>query len=113
MKVRYLGPHDSGVVPWLGRDYEVVRGEEVEVPDDLGASLVTQDSYVAVDGRGRDVADAPEGTVDDVKAWVKGDPARAAQALAAEQEREKPRPGLVTALEEIIAAGAADQGDEA
>jgi len=53
MKVRYLGPHDSGVVPWLGRDYEVVRDEEVEVPDDLGASLIQQDCYEPVESKGR------------------------------------------------------------
>lgn len=40
MKVRYLGPYETGSVRFEGVEYDVVRGEECEVPDKLGALLL-------------------------------------------------------------------------
>lgn len=40
MKVRYLGPHDEGFVPFRGEEFLVTRGEVSEVPAELGAILV-------------------------------------------------------------------------
>jgi hypothetical protein len=39
-----------------------------------------------------------EGTIDDLMRWVDGDPDRAAQALAAEQAKDKPRSTVVRRL---------------
>lgn len=39
-----------------------------------------------------------DGTIDDLMAWVDGDPDRAAQALAAEQAKDKPRSTVVKRL---------------
>lgn len=46
----------------------------------------------------------PDGTADDVLAWVGDDPARAAVAVEAEQGREKPRKTLLANLEKLTAA---------
>jgi hypothetical protein len=43
----------------------------------------------------------PEGSTDAVLAWVGDDPERAARALAAERDRDKPRSTLVAALEKL------------
>jgi hypothetical protein len=48
-----------------------------------------------------------EGTATEVLAWVSNDPERAAEALAAEVERDKPRSTLVKTLKKL-----ADEGDE-
>lgn len=45
----------------------------------------------------------PDGSANDVLAWVGDDPARAALAVEAEQKRDKPRSTLVAALEKIPA----------
>ncbi|MCX5601621.1 hypothetical protein OOK29_26065 [Streptomyces phaeochromogenes] len=63
-------------------------------PDDPGASVPPPSS----DGPAELDADA---TVADVLAWVGEDQDRAAEALAAEQAKEKPRSTLVKALSEI------------
>lgn len=53
-------------------------------------------------------SDGPEvsedSTAADILAWVDQDPHRAAEALAAEQGREKPRSTLVKQLEKLAAA---------
>ena len=75
----------------------VEEGEAIEVPDEVGASLVEQvDAWQAVD-------DAGQSTVADVLAEVDGDPVRARRALAVENDSGKPRKTLVSRLEEIIA----------
>lgn len=43
----------------------------------------------------------PDGTADEVLAWVGDDPARAEQAIQAETTRDKPRSTLITKLEKI------------
>jgi hypothetical protein len=43
----------------------------------------------------------PDGAAAEVLAWVGDDPARAGAALKAEQQREKPRTTLITALEKL------------
>jgi hypothetical protein len=44
----------------------------------------------------------PDGTAEQVMAWVDGDLARAAAALAAEHAKDKPRAGLSGALERLV-----------
>lgn len=55
-------------------------------------------------------------TANEVLAWVGEDPSRAAEALAAEQARDKPRSTLLKALEKLAGAGDEDPrenpGDE-
>ncbi|MFJ8208100.1 hypothetical protein [Streptomyces sp. NPDC096033] len=46
-----------------------------------------------------------DSTSADILAWVGQDPDRAAEALAAEQGREKPRSTLVKQLEKLASAG--------
>src|SRR2546425_651707 len=43
----------------------------------------------------------PEGTAEQVLEWVDGDPVRATQALAAEQQRGKPRATLIAAMKKL------------
>lgn len=47
------------------------------------------------------LAEVPAGSIPDVLAWVGDDPERAQAAQAAESTKEKPRTGLVEALEKI------------
>lgn len=63
MKVRYIGPHAAVEATSGGRAYPAERGEEIEVPDDVGASLVEQtENWVAVASkRGKSAAAADEG----------------------------------------------------
>ena len=43
-----------------------------------------------------------DGTIDDLMAWVDGDPERAAQALEAEQAKDKPRSTVVKRLAALV-----------
>jgi hypothetical protein len=43
----------------------------------------------------------PDGAAAEVLTWVGDDPTRAATALTAEQQRERPRTTLITALEKL------------
>ena len=43
-----------------------------------------------------------DGTIDDLMAWVDGDPDRAAQALEAEQAKDKPRSTVVKRLSAMV-----------
>lgn len=45
MRVVYKGPHREVEVPALGRDGRCKRGQTIEVPDEVGASLVKQDCW--------------------------------------------------------------------
>lgn len=48
--------------------------------------------------------EVPDGTVDEVLAWVGDDKAKAQQALDAEEDADKPRTTLVEALEAMVEA---------
>ncbi|WP_410676664.1 hypothetical protein [Amycolatopsis sp. cmx-4-68] len=54
------------------------------------------------DGGQGDDEQVPDGNADAVLDWVGDDAARAARALAVEGDREKPRSGLVTALQKKV-----------
>lgn len=76
----------------------VESGDVIEVPDDLGASLVEQaDVWEEVERGGRQ-------SVPEVLAEVGDDPDKARTALAVEQESDKPRKSLISQLEEIVNA---------
>jgi hypothetical protein len=47
MRVIYTGPIDKVAVtdPASRREVEVERGQIIDVPDELGASLITQDTW--------------------------------------------------------------------
>jgi hypothetical protein len=50
VKVRYVGPSTTGVLLVLpDGDVEVAADEVVEVPDEVGANLVEQDTWVSAD----------------------------------------------------------------
>lgn len=57
--------------------------------------------------------DVPDGSIDDVLAWVADDPGRARVALAAELDRPKPRKTLVEDLEDLVEDQADTDGDDA
>jgi hypothetical protein len=48
MRVTYEGPHDAVEIPAAG--LTVARGETVEVPDEIGASLLRQGTFTEVRG---------------------------------------------------------------
>lgn len=129
MKFRNVSPLGAVEVPILGRVIE--HGETFEVPDDLAPLLAAQtEHYLAVDADAKaatedalaswaavteepseepldvpsdaPVDEVPAGTVDDVLAWVGGDPARAAAALEAETSAPSPRSSLVGRLSALI-----------
>jgi hypothetical protein len=47
------------------------------------------------------VAGVPEGTIKEIQNWVGDDKSRAEEALAVENEKEKPRSSLVEWLEDV------------
>jgi hypothetical protein len=49
MHVKYVGPIEAVVVPWGGREYFCARGSVVEVPAELGASLLVQSVWEAAE----------------------------------------------------------------
>lgn len=59
-----------------------------------------------------EIAALRDGSNADVLGKVDGDPVVAAQVLEVEQADAKPRPQLVKALEELVAADAEDGGDQ-
>lgn len=81
------------------------------LPDDVPAAevqvLLDRGDIKPVDGEQESVVDdgleVPAGTIEVVLAWVDGDPGRAAQALAVEQERgDKARSTLVDTLAGLV-----------
>lgn len=106
------------------RMYHPALGVEKDVPDDPDCVSVHEEggwrpapkprraspahepepvAYAPVDATGGALV-PPDGTVDEVRAWVAGDPARARAALDAEQASDKPRSTLVTELEGALAS---------
>jgi len=51
MKVTYVGPYDEVEVASLGRTWTVTKGEPLDVPDDVGAGLIIQDTWEQSAGR--------------------------------------------------------------
>lgn len=78
-------------------------------PTGLGPVETTERSYRKVwQARGWEPCDppvsakaVPDGTVDEVLAWVDGHAGRATAALQVEQSRPKPRTSLTSALAEV------------
>lgn len=88
------------------------------MPKDYSGGLVTEDrvwvgergpepmllpegSEVVAPTDEPEVEEVPEGTADEVLSWVDGDPARAAMAIEAEEQREKPRSVLLGHLRKV------------
>lgn len=91
------------------------------VPEDLKSALVTEDEFEdgprLVGERGpeprypdeslaenlalKPADEVPSGTADEVLSWVDGDPERAALAIEAEEQREKPRSVLLGHLRKV------------
>lgn len=78
------------------------------VPDKLKSALVTEDEVIETGDGQEDVApseepadEVPDGTADEVLSWVDGDPDRAARAIEAEEQREKPRSTLLGNLRKV------------
>lgn len=65
---------------------------------------VRADHAASADATAEPADTVPAGSIDTVLEWVGSDPARAQQALDAENERAKPRAGLVADLEALTAA---------
>jgi hypothetical protein len=48
MKVKYVGPHDAVEIASGGQVWLAENGETVEVPDDVAAGLVGQETFEQV-----------------------------------------------------------------
>ncbi|MFJ5973517.1 hypothetical protein [Streptomyces sp. NPDC093060] len=107
-------------------NYGIVNlAKDDEVAGELAAYLVSTHSPVEpLDDEARALLEAPveepeekpepaeppeeldiHGTAADVLAWVGDDPERAAEALEAEQAKDKPRSTLVKQMEKLVGAG--------
>lgn len=99
---------ESCRVYWNYRVVDLAKGEEVE--GEFAAHLAaTGVSVEILQGAPEPAGDPADGELDiagsaaDVLAWVGDDPDRAAEALVAEQEKDKPRSTLVKQLEKTAA----------
>jgi hypothetical protein len=45
MKATYTGPHDEVELVNLGRSWTVAQGDEIDLPDDVAASLEGRDDW--------------------------------------------------------------------
>ncbi|MBC6458416.1 hypothetical protein [Actinomadura sp. HBU206391] len=86
--VKTLLTEDGEVKPYAPSPVEVAKEKLAEIVDQPPATP------------GPDVV--PDASAKDVLAWVGDDKERAAQALAAEEGREKPRSGLVGDLQKLV-----------
>ena len=73
----------------------------VEVKEPAPGAVPAESTPVEEETPTETVDEVPDGTAEDVLAWVGDDPARAALAFTAEQSREKPRKTLLASLEKI------------
>lgn len=90
--------------------HDLNKGQEVS--GSLAEMLLTRagKKVTRIDDGGEEVAPEPpadqeldiDAGVGKILAWVGEDSERAAEALAAEQAKEKPRPTLVKALEQLL-----------
>lgn len=76
----------------------------VEVKEPAPAEVPAESTPVEEETPAETVDEVPDGTADDVLAWVGDDPARAAAAIAAEEARDKPRKTLLGQLGKLTAA---------
>jgi hypothetical protein len=85
---------------------EVQEAAPAHPESDFGSKdLITDDSnpQAAVDTEGaRSGDDAPNGTISEILEWVGDDQERARAALEAEQSKDKPRPSLVSQLNDKL-----------
>ena len=99
--VRYTGPATPPITiadAVTGGQWVTDEDGVAQVPADVAGRLADQDVWRSGGGK------AP--TIAEVLAEVAGDPAKATEALAAEQAAEQPRRKLVAALTEIVTAPA-------
>lgn len=99
MRVRNKSGRSRIIAPAGRPSIEVPDGESVEVPDDIGRSLLEQTDRWAPAGP-TDV----DTSIPGVLAQVGDNRDRARTALEAEQASDKPRKGLIEALTKIIDA---------
>lgn len=67
------------------------------------AGPTPEDTSIQLEGGAEPAASELDGmTVDEVLDWVDDDPVRAAQALAHENDQDKPRKGVVEELEALL-----------
>lgn len=87
-------PPDSGIE--RAPEPDPADAPPVTVPDEEAPP-----SPVEVDPIEPEPLEVPDGSAKDIRAWVDGDPARAAAALAAERARPTPRTTLIAELERL------------
>ena len=51
MQLKYVGPHPEVVVDELDQEKVIAAGEPVEVPDDLAARLLEQNTWAKVEAK--------------------------------------------------------------
>lgn len=92
-------------VRWGGHIFRPTSDTVVDVPEEKIPRIAAQRRLriVAVGGKVTgDGTPAWGSTVNEALAYVGDDKARAAEVLGAEQDRDRPRSSLVTALEELL-----------
>lgn len=82
MLLVYNGAHPEVVVDELSQDVVIKAGEPTEIPDDLAARLLDQDTWTQAGGETPEQKAAREKAEAD-KAQAEADAAKAAQELAA------------------------------
>lgn len=86
----------------VGPDGEV--DEETDEDDEDDEDLEDEDEDEESESGGKKTGQrVPEGTVEEVKAWVKKNPDRARKALERENESDSPRSTLTSYLESVLA----------
>lgn len=96
---------------YISPDYNLPPGREVELPIKLAKSLIRARTAVEIKPKAKPEPKAPEpsndpadGTAAEILERVAGDQQAAADALAAEQAKDRPRSTLVAELKKIVSA---------
>ena len=80
---------------------EITQSKRDKVPTFV--EPVQEPTSTPIVSQGSSPDDVPSGTVPEILTWVGDDKDRAQKALDAETENEKPRKGLVSQLNDILA----------
>lgn len=107
MLIVFVGPEAARVIVDTGQT--AVRGEPVDVRDDVAEALLRQTVWreaagdeAPTDDGSPSGGDVPGGNVDQVLEWVGDDPDRARRAIEVERDQANPRTTLITAASEVI-----------
>ena len=101
-------------VRWGGHFFPARAEKEIDVPEERIPRIRSQRRLRVVAVGGKATGEQPWGTkVDEAKAYVGEDTARAVEVLEAENASDKPRVSLVRWLESLLDDEGEDEGDDA